>query len=131
MSAYRACTAVSETNQYITNNASLTRLYREVKEMSERQVERYKSFLTESEKSHALQLIWGLRSVNDYNHHFLVLVLMNSYRVFDESHTRYPQLLKVVKENDPEWVERIEKNHEDKIHRCKVSLFNIEEATAL
>ena len=131
MSAYRACTAVSETNQYITNNASLTRLYREVSEMCDRQIERYKSFLTEAEKTHAMQLMWGLRSVEDYNHHFLVLVLMDSYRVFDESHARYPQLLKIVRENDPYWVEKIERDHEDKIHRCKVSLFNIEEASAV
>ncbi len=56
MSTYHPYGMVNEANSYITNSnhVAMVRLYQAVREESERKIEAYKDFLTESEMSYAI-----------------------------------------------------------------------------
>lgn len=120
--------AVSDTANYLSKREDIIRLNQMVGEACEKFLTSYAGFLNGQEKCRAQSLIWGIRSVKEYYNKLLVQVLMASYNVWDESHLRYPVLLDVVKENNPDWVERIVKNHDEKLKKCKVSVYPLEEA---
>ena len=128
MYGYKSCSCAADADRYISKQASLIKIFMEINEICENFIASYGEYLTDAEKCYAKQLTWGLRNVHEYTERFFSLVLMNSYRVFDKSHERYPELLKFIKLNDPLWFERVCKNHEDKIRRCKVSVYPLEEA---
>lgn len=128
MNGYRAGTFAKEAETFSSNNETLKKIQNQIRKTADYFVFQYHDFLTDAERCYAKQLTWGLSSVADYKNLFLVLVLMNTYKVFNESHERYITLLRVVNNLNPEWVERIEKDHEAKIARCKVSVYPIREA---
>ena len=104
------------------------KIYKEIFEACDNFLSVYAGFLSDSERCHTMELTWGMLSVDRYKDRFLLLVLMNSYRVFDESHKRYPVLLDWVKKNNPEWLEKVIKDHSEKLRKCKVSVYPLEEA---
>ena len=128
MNGYKAGTFAREAETFSSNQETLKKIQNQIRKTADHFVFLYRDCLTDSEKCHAKQLIWGLSSVAEYNRLFLVLVLMNSYKVFDESHERYIALLQVVNKLNPEWIKSITKDHEAKIARCKVSVYPIGEA---
>ena len=126
--SYTARSVCSETENYLSKREDIIRLNRQVGETCEDFLACYESFLSGSEKCQTKSLIWGVRSIREYKNRFLVQVLMASYKVWNESHMRYLELLDAVKENNPEWVERIMRDHESKIKNCKVSVYPLKEA---
>lgn len=128
MGSYVPRSLVAEADKYATSREDLIRVQQEVSECCEDFLVCYEDFLNGTERCLTQQLSWGIRSLNDYKNKFLRQVLMGSYKVWDKSHLRYLELLKTVQENNPEWVEKVIKDHEHKLSMCKVSVFPIEEA---
>ena len=119
---------VSEAVIYSRNHVTQAKMLAEVVSMCDNLVEKYRSFLTESEICRANTLIWGVKMDYQYRNEFLANILLNSYRVWDESHKRYSELLKIVAENDPAWLQSVMDDHEYKLRRCKVRVFPLGEA---
>ena len=112
---------------YIKTNQSLIRERIEAFRESNRIIEDYKEVLNDTDICKAKGLYWGCNSPEEYRHKFLVLVLMEAYRVWDKSHMRYEVLLKAIEQKDPQWKVRFENEHERKLRRCKGTIYTGEE----
>lgn len=128
MNGYKPLGMTTEADNYISKREDLMKIYKEIFETCDKFLSLYEGFLKESERCRTMQLAWGVRSVERYKNNFLLHVLMNSYNVFDESHKRYPVLLGYVEANNPEWLEKVVKGHNEKLRKCKVSVYPLEEA---
>lgn len=111
---------------YIDLNPDKFKLFIETCRFRDVLIERYKSVLPSRQICLASGLIYGCESPQEYAHKFLVLVLMDSYRVFDETHVRYKDILSRIEQYNPEWVESFKREHERKLKMCKVDIFPIE-----
>lgn len=107
---------------------SCERMVKEVLKATETLLQLYGGFLTETDIIKAKALTWGVITGEEYMRRFRIHVLMDSYKVWESSHLRYPELLKIVAANNPEWIEGIIKDHDEKIKRCKVCVFPLGEA---
>ena len=56
---------------------------------------------------------------------FFVNVLFSSYRVWDESHKKYPEILRLIAEHNPEYLRPAMADHERKLKICKVEVYSI------
>ena len=86
---------------------------------------KYKEVLGKEGSIKAKCLNTFIREPKDYKCSFMVNALMMCYRVFDKTHAKYPRLLELVSENDPDWLEAIKADHEAKLARCKVPIVEI------
>lgn len=124
-------TEVSTAFDYIRNHERLARAYMEVDEEMRKLIERYQSVLTKSEICKMYGEFWGCAAIEQYRNRFFSRVLCNTYNVFDKSHSRYILVLNAIKQNNPEWITAFEHEHEQKLARCKVSVYSLEEALTL
>ena len=117
----------SEALRYITNNSTSVKMWNRVREACNDLLAKYSDILTNSEVCKAKSLCWGCNTPGEYANKFLVLVLMNGYYVWNESHARYIQLLNAIERENPRWVSRFINEHENKLKRCKVPIYPIGE----
>ena len=64
-------------------------------------------------------------TAEDYRNRFRSF-LMDAYCVFNETHKRYPRILRAIRLNNPEWVDAFVSDHESKLIRCKVSIYPLD-----
>lgn len=128
MSSYKALGMTSEASNYIEKREDLKRNCKQVFDECEKILALYEDFLNDSERCQTKSLTWGIQFVGEFKLKFVTRVLMNSYKVFNESHLRYEKLLRIVQRNNPEWLDLIVSDHEDKLRKCKVSVFPFKEA---
>lgn len=124
MSSHKRMTYSADAANYLEKEVSLEEVLKEIMEVEAELLEKYATYLEASgTKSKANGLTFGNESVERYRKRFLYNVLMCSYRVFDASHKRYPELLEAVEKNNPEWLEAIKKDHANKLSICKVDVY--------
>lgn len=123
MSNYRDLPDVPGLGTYIKTNQNLIRERIKAFKECDRIIDEYKDVLTDTDVCKAKALYWGCDSPEEYRHKFLVLILMDAYRVWDESHMRYPVLLNAIEQRDPQWKARFESEHERKLNRCKRPIY--------
>lgn len=128
MNGYKPLGMTSEADNYIAKRDDLKKICKSVFEACDGFLESYKDFLSDSERCVVMKRAWGFQYVSEYKRKILSEVLFGSYKVFDDSHKRYIQLLNVVRVNNPEWIESVIRDHENKIKQCKVSVYPLEEA---
>ena len=110
---------------YIDLNPEKFKGFKEACLLRDELIERYRAVIPISQICRANGLIYGCESSEEYGNKFLVWVLMNSYNVFDESHTRYKEILSVIERYNPEWTDRFKRDHDRKVRICKVNIFPI------
>ena len=115
----------SMTSGYISSHPEIVKTLREVNCVANTLIETYRNVLSDSEICKAKTLVWGTWSIEEYEHKFLVLILMDTYKVFDESHLRYITILNAIGLNNPNWLMRFKHEHDRKCKRCKVHIFPI------
>lgn len=122
----KAIIEASKTETYLRQHPEIQQRIRGTQKLMEQLIADYKEVLGVEGSIRAKMLNSFIREPAEYKSSFMVNALMMCYRVFDSSHTKYPRLLELVKENDPEWLERMESDHKAKIARCKVPIVEID-----
>lgn len=121
----RALVEASITETYLASHPKVREQILETRKMVEHLTEMYNEVLGTEGVINAKMLNSSIREAAEYKKSFMYSALMQSYRVFDNSHSKYPRLLELVKENDPEWVKYVEADHDAKLSRCKVPIYKI------
>lgn len=124
-SAQKAMIEASMTETYLAHHPNVRQSICETQRLMDELVKTYQEVLGTEGSIKAKCLNTFIREPREYKHSFMVNALMMCYHVFDASHEKYPRVLELVKENDPEWLERMEADHEAKIARCKVPVYRI------
>ena len=88
---------------------------------AEKLINSYRDVLDEEHITKANCLCWGLKSVEEYKHSFLVNVLMD-YKIWEISDAEYEKLCKAIEQNNPEWLSRFLNDAERRKNRIKVSV---------
>lgn len=121
----RAMLEASITDAYLAANPKLRQQILETHQLTDQLVETYQEVLGSEGSIRAKMLNTFIQEPWRYKRTFMINALMMSYRVFDESHQKYPRVLELVQKNDPEWLETVKANHAFKISRCKVPVYQI------
>lgn len=124
-SSRRALVEASITETYLASHPKVREQILETRKMVEHLTETYNEVLGTEGVINAKMLNSSIREAAEYKKSFMCAALMQSYRVFDKSHSKYPRLLELVKEHDPEWVKHVEADHDAKLSRCKVPIYEI------
>ena len=124
-SSRKALIEASITETYLANHPKVREQILETRKLVDHLTETYKEVLGIGGTINAKVLNSSIREPLEYKKSFMYSALMQSYRVFDNSHSKYPRLLELVKENDPEWVKYVEADHDAKLSRCKVPIYKI------
>lgn len=121
----RAMMLASIIDANLAANPKLRQQIWETYQLVDKLVETYQEVLGMEGSIRAKMLNTFIQEPWRYKRTFMINALMMSYRVFDESHKKYPRVLELVRENDPEWLESIKNNHDFKLSRCKVPIYKI------
>lgn len=121
----KALLEASITEAYLVAHPRIRKQIMDTQDMVDGLVETYKEVLGKDGCIKAKMLNTFVREPWEYKRSFMVCALMASYRVFDKTHEKYPRLLELVQENDPEWLDAVEANHEFKLKRCQVPVYGI------
>ena len=124
-SAQKAMTEASMTEAYLAHHPNVRQSICETQRLMDDLVKTYQEVLGTEGSIKAKCLNTFIREPKDYKCSFMVNALMMCYRVFDKTHAKYPRLLELVSENDPDWLEAIKADHEAKLARCKVPIVEI------
>ena len=123
MCCQKRMTYSADAVRYLEKHVSLEKVLKDIREVEEELMEKYADYLeVAGVKSIASGLTFGNETVEAYKRKFFHS-LLNSYRVFDVSHNNYPILLNVVAVNNPEWVDAVKRDHDEKVKRCKVDIY--------
>lgn len=113
----------SERAALANNDIRKLGLTHDTRERYEVLISRYGDLLTREEQDRAFSLTLGWKITQRYDWDFLCNVLMQAYRVFDKSYTKYEPMLSRVRQYNPEWERALMADHERKMRVCKVPIY--------
>ena len=121
----RGITEASITEQYLSHHPEIRQMIKGCQAEMEKLLANYDRVLGTEEKLRAKTLNTFIREPEGYRWSFFVNVLFSSYRVWDESHKKYPEILRLIAEHNPEYLRPAMADHERKLKICKVEVYSI------
>ena len=121
----RGITEAMITEQYLAKHPEIQQMIKGCQEEMERLLANYDRVLGIEERLKAKTLNTFIREPMDYRRSFMVNVVFSSYHVWDESHKKYPEILKLVAEYNPEYLRQAIADHDRKLKICKVEVYHI------
>lgn len=124
-SSRRGFSEAASTDYYISRHPELRQMIRECNAEVETLLNHYGSVLTLSDQIKAKTLNTFIREASDYRHSFMVNVLFASYHVWDDTHKKYFEILRLLAEYNPEYIKSAVADHARKLRVCKVEVHRI------
>lgn len=121
----RALNEAAITEHYLLHNEPQRRRIMETYHELERLLKDYASVLSLTDRGNVNALNSKIQEAYQYRESFMCYLCMCSYRVFDETHRKYPKILELIAEHDPQYLDYAVSAHEHKIKQCKGPIFEI------
>ncbi len=121
----RRVTEAAITDQYLSHHPEIRMMIKECNAEVDTLLNHYGSVLTLSDRINAKTLNTFIREASDYRHSFMVNVLFASYHVWDDTHKKYFEILRLLAEYNPEYIKSAVNDHARKLRVCKVEVHRI------
>ena len=124
-SSRRGFSEAANAEYYISRHPELRQMIRECNAEVETLLNHYSSVLEISDRIKAKTLNTFIREASDYRYSFMVNVLFMSYHVWDDTHKKYLEILRLLAEYNPEYLRSAVADHARKLRICKVEVHQI------
>lgn len=111
--------------RYLLHRQTQRRCIAETLKEVERLLNDYASVLTFEDRLKANALNTRIQEACEYRRSFFICVLFSSYNVMDESHKKYLEILKLIAEHDPGYLNEAVSYHERMVRQCRGKVFEI------
>lgn len=124
-SSRRGISEAAITDHYLSKHPEIIAMIRDCHKEVEKLIENYGEVLSSGDIIKAKMLNSFLQEPKKYRDSFMVNVLFESYRVWDESHKNYSKILKLLATYNPEYIGRAVEDHKRKLKICKVPIYKV------
>lgn len=124
-SSRRGISEAAITDHYLAKHPEIAAMIRDCHKEVEKLIENYGEVLSSGDIIKAKMLNSFLQEPKKYRDSFMVSVLFESYRVWDETHKNYPEILKLLATYNPEYIGRAVEDHKRKLKICKVPIYKV------